>query len=66
MKPITIPKSITNIESGAFRNSQISAVTFEDGTTAIPNDAMLNMNKLTSVTIPDTVQTIKYKAICFE
>lgn len=65
MNPITIPKSITNIESGAFRNLQISAVTFEDGTTAIPNDAMLNMSKLTSVTIPDTVQTIKYKAFCF-
>ena len=56
---VTIPDSITNIESSAFYNcDSLTSVTIPDSVTSIESSAFRDCDSLTSVTIPDSVTSI--------
>ncbi len=56
---ITIPDSVTSIDSDAFYNCiGLTSVTISDSVTSIGSQAFRNCTGLTSVTIPDSVTSI--------
>jgi hypothetical protein len=61
---ISIPKTVATMRGltggyhGAFYNSAVTKVVFEEGITAIPAHAMEGATKLTEVVIPNSVSTI--------
>ena len=56
---VTIPNSVTTIESNAFANcSSLTSITIPNSVTAIGDFAFFNCSSLTSVTIPNSVTTI--------
>lgn len=57
LEQITIPSGIKTIEGNAF-GSSVKKVTFEEGITVIPNNALNNAGLLETVVIPDTVEKI--------
>jgi uncharacterized repeat protein (TIGR02543 family) len=58
---VTIPDSITIIESYAFYDNEITSITIPDGVTTLGN-RVFYLNSLTSVIIPNSVITIGSKA----
>ena len=59
LKEITIPNSVTSIDSYAFyRCTALTSVTIGDSVTSIGDSAFSNCSALTSVTIPDSVTSI--------
>jgi predicted ribosomally synthesized peptide with SipW-like signal peptide len=54
--------SATNASNGAFKDSNVTSVVLADGTTEIPAAAFNGAKKLTSVTIPETVEKIGVNA----
>lgn len=58
IKSVTIPDSVTTIEEGAFKMSNVQTVTLPSGIGTIPKDAFA-YSKLQSITIPDSVTTIE-------
>ena len=56
---ITIPSSITAIDSSSFSwCAELTSVTIQEGTTSIGGDAFSFCHNLKNVTIPDTMKTI--------
>ena len=55
---ITIPSSVTRIESMAFSGTGLTSVTIPDSVTSIGSMAFYKCASLTSVTIPNSVKTI--------
>lgn len=56
---ITIPDSVTSIDSGAFRGcTSLTSITIPNSVTRIGNGAFSNCTALTSINIPDTVSYI--------
>ncbi len=59
---VLIPKSLVSVEdflfAGAFANSGLKNVSFEDGITTIPDGLFVNCNELESIEIPDSVTKI--------
>ncbi len=62
LSSIEIPKSLTNVytsgRNGAFSNSGLKSVTFEDGITNIPDCLFYYCASIEKIIIPDTVLTI--------
>ena len=59
LKEITIPNSVTSIDSYAFYScTSLTSVTIGDSVTSIGNYAFYDCTSLTSVTIPDSVTNI--------
>ena len=55
---VEIPKSLTECDSDVFADSGLTTVTFEKGTTSVPDRLFNNAGSLTNVVIPDTVTSI--------
>lgn len=59
MTTVTIPNSVTTIDSGAFQDcTSLKTVTIPNSVTIIDNDAFSGCINLTSLTIPNSVKTI--------
>ena len=59
MTSVTIPNSVTSIESGAYQNCiGLTSVTIPNSVTSIGDYAFRNCSGLTSVTIPNSVTSI--------
>jgi hypothetical protein len=57
---VTIPNTVTNIGSEAFRATSLTNVTIPNGVTSIGGGAFWNCTSLASVTIPSSVKSIAY------
>lgn len=59
---VTLPKSITVIGDGAFRNTKISEIVLPEGLAVIGSEAFSNTDNLKEAVIPDSVTEIGYYA----
>ncbi len=61
---LTIPASVTDIGPSAFANSNITSITFKEGSNLknIGRQAFDMCDEITSLTLPDTVESIGYAA----
>lgn len=55
---ICVPSTVTNADQCFADMELLDAVTFDEGTTAIPNDMFENNSSLRTLTIPGTVTTL--------
>ena len=58
IKNITLPNSLERISTGAFENSKVETVTFGNGLIRIETDAFSSCQRLTSATLPDSLESI--------
>lgn len=63
-KALTIPASVTDIGPSAFANSNLTSITFEEGSKLknIGRQAFDMCDEITKLTLPDTVESIGYAA----
>jgi hypothetical protein len=62
LKSITIPSSVTSIQSQAFRDSGLTSLTIPNSVTSIGPSLCYGCENLTSVTIPNSVETLGERA----
>lgn len=55
---VTVPATLSMVGNFPFKNSGVTNVVFEEGTTKIPEGIFAHCDKLSDVTIPDTVTFI--------
>ena len=58
---VSIPDSVTHIETGAFYNNQLSRISLPGSLRSI-GDVAFSFNRITGVVIPDSVKTIGMEA----
>ena len=61
---ITIPDSVTTIRGSAFRRCGLESIEIGNGVTSIGSYTFLDSHRLTSITIPDSVEIIGDGALC--
>lgn len=63
-KTLTIPASVTDIGPSAFANSNLTSITFKEGSKLknIGRQAFDKCDEIKSLTLPDTVESIGYAA----
>jgi len=62
VKEIAIPKSITEVRTGAFKNAEMEKVYFYNGTISIGDAAFFGCKNLKTITLPKTLETIGQSA----
>ena len=64
VREYTVPAPIQEIAPSAFQNTPIECVVFQKGTTHILERAFKGCKNLESVTLPQTLEFIRYQAFC--
>jgi hypothetical protein len=59
LSDFTIPDTVYDIQTAAFRNTGLKSVVIPEGVTVIEGYTFANCKKLTSVTLPESLQEIK-------
>lgn len=59
IESITLPNTVTSIESRAFDNCSITSITIPDSVTSIASCAFVDCSSLTNVTIPKSITRIE-------
>jgi hypothetical protein len=62
LSDFTIPDTVIDIQTAAFRDSGLTSVVIPEGVTVINESVFSNCKKLTSVTLPESLQEIKIGA----